>query len=321
MPIDLEKPQLGLSPEHLSIILNGAHILIHNAWRVDFSWTLDFYKTTYLRSIREIVDMSYNSLWGLRVVFVSSVSSVQEWASIFPTRVTEATLDSYDVASPLGYGQSKHVAERILARASAASNIPVTILRLGQVAGPTNTGQGGGKWSTDEWIPSLATISKEIRMVPDDIPPIDWVPVDLAARAVVELATVGCCDAEVRQADDDQVLHKPLVFNVVNPTLSEWSTFAKTLQNRLNTGGPLCRQVYLAERVDTLMQADMGTQLATSSNKIIPFFKHLAETTSRGIVLQPKFDTSKAVRTSKTMRKMEKIDEGLIDQWLQQWRI
>lgn len=318
MPIDLAKPKLGLSPGHLHTILSEAHIIVHNAWRVDFSWTLDSYKTAYLRSIREIVDISSDSFWGLRLVFVSSISSVQEWASVFSTPVTEASLESYDVASPLGYGQSKHVAERILSRASAASNIPVTILRLGQVAGSTNTCLRGGGWSTDEWIPSLAAISKELRLVPDDIPPIDWVPVNLAARAIVELASAECFDVEMKRASSDQVSHKLQIFNVVNPTLSEWSTFAKALQRRLTADGGSCRQTHLSEWVDIVVQADMGTELGTSSNKIIPFFQYLAETASRGIVLQPKFDTSTAVRTSKTMREMRKVDEGLIDQWLGQ---
>ncbi len=50
---------------------------------------------------------------------MSSVSSVQEWAAVFPNLlVSESPLKSYKVSSPLGYGQSKHAAEHALAMAS-----------------------------------------------------------------------------------------------------------------------------------------------------------------------------------------------------------
>lgn len=319
MPIELGKPHLGLSPTHLVELLRNADVIIHNAWRVDFSWTLDAYKETYLRSIPELVDICSLSTRKARIAFVSSVSSVQEWAAAFPDRpVAEEPLESYEVASPLGYGQSKHVAERMLSRASVERGTPVTILRVGQVAGPTDPGNSNGvwKWSTDEWIPSLAAISKTLRLVPADIPPIDWVPVDLASRAIVELA-LGSRSGEEGAGEDDSSLQ---VFNVVNPNLSEWSVFASAVQKRL--GIDVCRQTTLAEWVDVLVRTDPSTMLeaeARSSTKILPFFQHLAETAARGFLLQPKFDTTKAVAHSGTMRAMDGIDEVLINKWLEQW--
>lgn len=322
MPIDLSKHRLGLSPAHLNELLKGVNVIIHNAWRVDFSWTLESYRDTYLRSVRELVDISSLSPLRPRIVFVSSVSSVQEWAAVFPDRpVAEVPLESYKIASPLGYGQSKHVAERTLTRASKVSGTPATILRVGQVAGPTHPSSGGGKWSTDEWIPSLVTISKTIRLIPADIPPIDWVPVDLAGRVIVELALGAHADS-----GHDQV---PLrVFNVVNPNLSKWSMFAEVLQRRLSTGESgaegRCRQTSLTEWVETLIHTDprtMSDAEARSSTKILPFFQHLAETAARGIDLHPKFDTAEAQRSSRTMDEMREIDERLVYQWLEQWEI
>ncbi|ROW14767.1 hypothetical protein VPNG_03833 [Cytospora leucostoma] len=320
MPIDLGKRHIGLSPSHLEELLNNANLIIHNAWRVDFSWTLESYKETYLHSIRELIELSSISPLRPRIAFVSSVSSVQEWAGVFPDRpVSEAPLESWEVASPLGYGQSKHVAERVLAKASEISGTPITILRVGQVAGPTDPDNGGGVWSTDEWIPSLAAISKTLRLIPSDIPPIDWTPVDLTSRAIVELALVG---GGVDASDADQ--HPLKIFNVVNPILTEWSVFAEALQKRLEKGEgeKSCRQLSLREWVDALVRTDPATMSeaeARSSTKILPFFQHLAETASKGYLLQPKFDTTEATRNSVTMREMARIDEKLINGWLQQW--
>lgn len=321
MSVDLGKPRLGLSPSDLNELLNNVNVIIHNAWRVDFGWTLASYKDVYLHSVRELVALSALSPLRPRIAFVSSVSSVQEWAAVFPDRpVAEAPLDSYKVASPLGYGQSKHISERLLAEASTRCGTPVSILRVGQVAGPTDPSAGGGRWSMDEWIPSLAAISRALRLVPKDIPPIDWVPVDLAARAIVELALVGdgvdtACESS----------HQPLrVFNIVNPNLSPWSIFADALQKRLTEPGDAdcCRQTSLTEWVDALVRTDTDTMSeadAKSSVKILPFFQHLAETAARGVMLQPKFDTTEAMRNSKTMAEMGGIGSELIDQWLRQW--
>ncbi|KAI0186726.1 male sterility protein-domain-containing protein [Astrocystis sublimbata] len=304
MPVNLGESRLGLAASHLKKILNDTSVIIHNAWRVDFSWELDTYRETYLRSIREVIELSSLGRLRPRVAFVSSVSSVQEWAAVFPdSRVEEALPKSYQVASPLGYGRSKHVAERMLAKASSVLGIPITILRLGQVAGPTDTSSGGSKWSTDEWIPSLAAISKILRMIPADLPPIDWVPVDLASRALVELALLR--DEAGGAAESRAPLR---VFNLVNPNLSQWSTFA----------------VPLSTWVDALVRLDpagMPEAEARSSTKILPFFQLLADTAARGVALQPKFDTANAVRGSKTMRTMIAINEDLVGRWLSQWGI
>lgn len=312
MSITLGKPHLGLSQADLEEVLSKVDVVIHNAWRVNFSWTLDSYKGTYLQSVRELVELASLSIRDLRTVFISSISSVQDWATVFPDQlVTETPLQSWDVASPLGYGQSKHVAERILAASSKVSGVPVTILRIGQVAGPTDPRNGGGQWSTDEWIPSLAVISKTLGLVPTDIPPIDWIPVDQAAKAVVELAS------QSYEVNEQNLLR---VFNVVNPRLSEWSIFSSALQSRLCKDR--CSPVTLQHWVDTLESTDLRTVSeaeAESSTKILPFFQHLAETASRGVPLQPRFHTSEAESKSETMRHMRRIDEDLVNKWLTQW--
>ncbi|KAI2629000.1 hypothetical protein GGS21DRAFT_526933 [Xylaria nigripes] len=323
MAIELGKPHLGLSSANLEKLLSRVNVIIHNAWRVDFGWSLDSYEEHYLGSVRELINLSSLSPLRPRVGFVSSVSSVQEWAAVFPNEpVDEAPLQSYDVSSPLGYGQSKHVAERILAMASAVSDIPVTILRLGQVAGPADPSTIGHEWSTNEWIPSLAAISKVLHLVPDDIPPIDWVPVDLAGRAIVELSLTGF--------DKEDVYYKqpPLkVFNVVNPKLSQWSAFINAMHRRLSVDGAEIsnfRQVPLSEWLEVLIRTDPSTMpdaVAKSSTKIIPFFQLLVETAARGVALHPKFDTKCAVESSKTMQGMMNVDEELICRWLEQWGI
>jgi thioester reductase-like protein len=313
--IDLAKPKLGLSDADRAELLQNVNVFIHNAWKVNFSWALDSYRPEYLFSVRELIDLSYDSALQARIVFISSISSVQEWAALYPgIRVPEEIPPAYEVASPLGYGQSKHLSERILAKASAVSGVPVTLLRVGQVAGPTSLGYG--KWSADEWIPSLTAISKTLRTVPNDVPEIDWVPADLAAKAIRELALLP-------QPPVEGTLSAPQlnIFNVVNPQLSDWTRYAVQLQNRL---GQDTKLVSLVEWVKTLVAIDLKSvseEQADAAAKIMPFFEHLAETSARGVALQPKFDTGKAVKASETMQQMGEIDEGLMNLWFDQWGI
>jgi hypothetical protein len=138
MAITLGKPRLGLSPDDYATLISKASIIIHNAWKVNFSWTLDAYKPEYIHSVRAVIDLAAAAPSHPRIIFILSISSVQAWAAVHKSPVPETQFkgsDSYRVASPLGYGQSKHVSERILAQASIESGIPVTILRVGQVAG------------------------------------------------------------------------------------------------------------------------------------------------------------------------------------------
>lgn len=219
VPFNLGKPKLGVSDADHAQLLGSANVIIHNAWKVDFDWTIDQYRPEYLPSVRELIDFSSLSPLRPRIVFVSS-TSVQEWNSVLPPPVTEKPVDFYEVASPLGYGHSKHVSERVLTEASAVSGTPVTILRVGQVAGSRTS--SGGKWSAEEWIPSLAAICRGLGLVPDDLPPIDWVPLDLAAKVICELALPRAGQGGVYgQVGDETATKEHLkVFNVVNPSLT-----------------------------------------------------------------------------------------------------
>ncbi|KAF3480940.1 uncharacterized protein GIQ15_06287 [Arthroderma uncinatum] len=315
----------GLSPEDTVVALDGADVIIHNSWKVNFGWTLDSYKDELIRSVRVLVDVSARAKQSPRVVFISSTSSVQDWGRIFPgVPVTEEPAPSWDVASPLGYGQSKHVAERILTIASKKLNIPVTILRLGQVAGPT-TSTIAGSWPIDEWLPTLAMISKSISLIPNDLPAIDWIPVDTMAEIICEISLNQIPLAPQLQShikrpwksqQSEQLLQ---VFNIVNPNLTPFADFVETLQGRL---GPAVKQAGLIEWIQILSAAlkTMSERDADISLKNLPFFQLLAETITAGYAFQPKFNTDKACSASMAMsQKLGGVDKKMIALWCEQW--
>ena len=113
-------------------------VIAHNAWKVDFYHSLDSFDETHIRGVRSFVDWSINSECRPHIFFISSTSSVGNWCERFPdwTFVPEIPATDYGVAQEFGYGESKHVSERILDIAATEAGVPATILRVGQIAGP-----------------------------------------------------------------------------------------------------------------------------------------------------------------------------------------
>jgi thioester reductase-like protein len=309
MSTDIMKPRLGLSQIDYDELRNNAQVLIHNAWKVDFNWAFESYLDSYLGGVRELIDLSLDSRHKMRIAFVSSVASAAEWKTVYPnTAVEERPFESYDVASSLGYGQSKHVSERVLAAAS--SSVPVTILRMGQIAGPTRS--NGGKWPAHEWVPALIHLSRDIQAVPRDLPPIDWIPVDMAGEAVSQIT--------LNDASRDQETLG--IYNVVNRQLTPWSKFASIIRCRI---GKVSEMVGLSEWVKRVTQAAEAKQLSADTTQLavqlLPWFEEMIKPSKDTQSANVTFDTGKAQGASDRMRQLKAVDEGLMNLWMDQWGI
>jgi thioester reductase-like protein len=74
-------------------------------------------------------------------------------------------IDDYTLASNLGYGQSEYVAERILDIAAEICDIPVTIFRVGLIAGPLEVPKD--VWDKSDPIPCLPKTTRALGVVPE----------------------------------------------------------------------------------------------------------------------------------------------------------
>ena len=320
--IDTSKEHLGLEEVQWDFLRSRIHFALHNAWKVDFSLPLDFFEREYIRSVRTLLQLCRTSQFGARLIFCSSISSVQEWANLHPgEKVPEAPIgeEDFKVSSPLGYGQSKQVSERIMARASIEYKIPVTILRIGQVAGPTAE---GGSWSNTEWIPALAEISQNIRMMPVDLPDMDWIPSDTLSRIIRELILETKQDIPLA---GDPTLS---VFNLVNTRKVPPTDLLDVIRARTESD---IKAVTLKEWVEELAHtaaksSPLGSQGQENSEaslivRMLPWFQHLEDTVSAGRTIQPEFETGRATRASPTMASLKPITKDLLGFWCSQWGI
>ena len=92
--VEFGAPHLGLGQDEYQRIADEVGVIVYNAWRLDFGLAIHSFDP-FLRTTRELVDLSVASQHGLRIVFVSSLSSVEGLA------LTGSTVPEAPVEDPL----------------------------------------------------------------------------------------------------------------------------------------------------------------------------------------------------------------------------
>ncbi|EME42311.1 hypothetical protein DOTSEDRAFT_73214 [Dothistroma septosporum NZE10] len=308
---DFSKDQFGLKDDVYETLLDTVDIFIHNAWAVDFNKTLQTYESTHIAGTRRCVDFSLDSKYRAHIVFISSIASVGGYPAFYEssTEVPEQILNDHRIPIPGGYGESKHVASLILAAAAESAGVPATVIRAGQLAGPYGEGQ---PWNKHEWLPSIVISSKALGLVPERLgnqDEVDWVPMDLAAKSVIDISESRSQDSQTPIA----------VAHLVNPRIVSWSKIVPTVRDELakETGSEV-KIVPFRTWLDELKNSPATPEEVEKKPgiKLIDFYEGLL---SEGGAL-PKLATRETEKMSVTVRDMSAVDAGLMKKWLGQWR-
>lgn len=301
---DFGRPLFGLSARKLAELTNDVNVIIHNAWKVDFNHSLESFEETHIRGVRNFIDWSIGSTLHPHIFFVSSISSVGNWGASHGSNesVSEIPVTDSSVAQALGYGESKHVSERILDIAATRSGVPASILRVGQIAGSLTPSDEA--WNRTEWMPCMVKTSKALRRIPASIPDVDWILVNKLASIILELVHTGVETGT------------PQIFNLVNPTSAPWAPLVPPIQKRF---GSECQVVPLAEWIDILKQVDMNDKEELASKpalKILDFYMDLERA---GSVAGLTYDTEHGLAASETMATLAPVSAEWMETWLDQW--
>ncbi|KAL4748747.1 hypothetical protein BDW72DRAFT_214572 [Aspergillus terricola var. indicus] len=311
---DLSRPDLGLDPEALSTLQSDTTLIIHNAWAVNFNLSLSSFEPQ-LAGVVNLLNLASCSSHSPKLFFISSISSVMGHSSTEKT--TPERLVTTTSLTPNGYATSKYLAEHILAHAAKPKvrNLRTAFARVGQIAGAVNS---PGLWNKTEWFPSLVLSSLHVGAVPDTVGPtldrVDWVPVDLLAGVLVELALTDNNDGEV------QVFHphslSPVSWSMLTPVL------AQTLASHAGCSAPL-PTIPLTEWVqrvrddiERLGGNDGELQAALEKNpaaKLIAFFE--------GLVASANGEPDNILETWETAKRSEKLRgvPGVRSEWIKKW--
>ena len=130
------------------------HKYTDNQWQVDFNLSLESFEP-HIAGVRDLIELSSQSSQKPPILFTSSISTLGHWLVKHPgEKVPERAFHDFSIPMPMGYGESKYVAERLLELAAKKHGVSAAICRIGQLAGPVRR---GGMWSKQEWLPSVST--------------------------------------------------------------------------------------------------------------------------------------------------------------------
>jgi hypothetical protein len=198
-----------------------------------------------------------------------------------PTRISNA--------QPTGYGQSKLVAEHICMNAAARVGIPVYVLRIGQIIGDTIH----GIWNSSEAIPLMMQTATTINTLPRIDEDLRWTPVDVVARAAIEITNSGAATG---------------VFHLVNPRTVHWT---RDILPYLRQAGLEFNVVDPSSWLKLLQASD--DPVSNPPIKLFEYFKcqfDNNEATPRHAAAA--FETAKSQRWSKTFADLQAPDQALV---------
>ena len=291
--VDLGVPQLGLVAQDFEILVENVDIIVHNAWKIDFNQPLSSFESQ-IQGVRNLIDLSIRSRRKPRIMFVSSVASVMNWAMSVGEGFAPETVPSNDdcpTALGTGYAQSKYIAERVLHEANQRSGVPVHILRIGQIGGSTMPGDVA--FARQEWLASLIETSMTMGAIPTNVSLVDWIPINELASAILDI--FHCEHSSVGLQ----------VFNLVNPYPLEWDALIEAL---IKNFGMKARPMPLVQWVEELRKNTTFTLAA----KLLGFFEAL------GQGMQVRYRTENSAKASKTFRQMRPVGERWVVDWLKQ---
>lgn len=307
-------PQFGLDDHVFAELHRSVTHVMHNAWPVDFNKSLRSFAGC-LDGVVGLISFAHRSQRQVTLQLVSSIAAVAG----SPERpiIAEEAATQEQAPVSMGYGQSKHLAERMLTHASRVLGVKTITARVGQISGDGCRKRG---WNRREWFPSLVVSSLHIQALPNNLgcaadgKEVRWISVDSAARILQDLSI-----ASVGAGSND-------TFHVVHPRPVAWAELLPTIQDVLNKAASE-RGVAPVEVVDyrewfkkleatfTAGSTDSEALSANPAVKLLPFFESLLSKED----LTGAFDVSRAMSSSNTMRSLEPVSLDCLEAWTHGW--
>ncbi|KAL8377138.1 hypothetical protein RB595_008015 [Gaeumannomyces hyphopodioides] len=308
LPADLSREaDLGLGADVYARLRASVTSVLHVAWAVNFNLGVRSFAPVHIAGVRNLLRLALSVPFArpARFSFVSSVSAAA--GTPLPARVAESFVADPRHAQGMGYARSKWVAEHVVRRAAEEAWPPSApaprVLRAGQVVGDS----GRGRWNATEAIPLMIQAAETMGALPrlDERP--SWIPVDVCARAVVELSG----------GDGDDPGH--VVYHVLNPRTFDWTS---ELLPALREAGLAFEELGQREWVARLRAAaERGEDPARNPTlKLVDFFAAKYDNDlpgRRGLV----FETEKTERRSGAVAdRFDVIGAGLMRKCVESWR-
>ncbi|KAI0033382.1 acetyl-CoA synthetase-like protein [Vararia minispora EC-137] len=294
--VDIAQPSLGIENEVYAQIASEATHIVHSAWAVNFNLSLESFEP-HLVGVQRIIELALSSPKCAlpRIIFISSVAVMGGGPDVATRPVPEQALESAETCGSMGYAQSKFVSEKLLeAACEHEPRLYVAIVRAGQLAGSLN-----GRWARSEHIPIIMRASVQLGKVPDKVVDTRWLPLDIAAEALVKLAMHSNFSPRRGYA---------AFYHLEATRATTWSHIAAAIcRYPSSTGHP--DQLPLVSGEDWLSAVTSGPD--NVARRLLPFFEAMM---AHDLKL-PALDTSKMREIVGDMLDFE-VDEVLLERYV-----
>ncbi|CAZ81322.1 unnamed protein product [Tuber melanosporum] len=297
---DLKAPSFGLPDSDYNSLRSVTHI-IHNAWPMDFNRSLEsfephFHATQNIVSLALLANES-NPQNKPRILFTSSVAAVGRYPALTGNAlIPEDPMHNAQVTDHFGYPEAKWVCERLIEEAGRIhpGRIETASVRIGQLTGS----ESSGAWSPKEHFPSILKSSQTIGSLPDIKGTLSWIPVDRAARVVIELL--------FQSSPPDPIYH------LENPMRQPWSDLLVLLSRALGLPSKIIPFEAWLDKVRSITDAEKNP-----AGKVVKFLEEEFTAMASGAVV---LDTRKARRVSRTLAGSGGIESRHVDLYVKYWR-
>lgn len=325
LTVDLSQEFFNLTEAQYNELGSKVTLVIHNAWTVNFNLSLTSFKPQ-LEGLVHLLGFANDSARSARFFYISSISSVISYRST-TGKTPEKPVVADTAPGPNGYPESKYVAEQIIeyAAQSVSFGPSAAFARVGQIAGAANY---SGIWNKDEWFPSMIISSVQIGALPDSLGSsfnqINWVPIDLLANILLELAlrkgqsAASCTATETRHTK---------VYHPLNPHTITWTELRAAVIHELSTHTkkpmevvPL--RVWIAKvRKESEFTSSDGVNLEAAlrrnpAAKLLDFFEDLVASETSSI---NQLAFSETFNLSEAMRELEPLKDEWVRKWIREW--
>ncbi|KAF3769380.1 hypothetical protein M406DRAFT_96027 [Cryphonectria parasitica EP155] len=324
---DLRRPLLGLDEATYERLRSQVGLVVHNAWPVNFNLGLTAFRPELVGLVNLLhLCAAASPERTASFVFISSVGAVGTRLSTAApaSPAPEKLLPLSDAPTSNGYARSKFLSELLCDTAARRLGIPITIARVGQVAGPVRRA-GGGEWNRKEWLPSLVIGSLAMGCLPEQLGPqfseIDWLPVDLLADVLADLATADQADSE-----EPSEPHRAQVYNLRNPHTTTWASLLPCIIETVKASRGPQQQVpkvvppsaWLARLEAASTSADDAVLVTNPAIRLIDFYRDEV----RGVderAKTPPMAIERALARSEALRGVEGVGPEWMQRWVKEW--
>ncbi|KAL9116656.1 MAG: hypothetical protein Q9187_006818 [Circinaria calcarea] len=141
---------------------------------------------------------------------------------------------------------------------------------------------------------------------------IDWLPVDKLSKILIEILVSACT------APAEPGRRRTLMYHVVNPNTTSWSTLAPRIRASYPEGIDT-RAIPFDEWIEALDQSadEFIDPERNPAIKLLDFYRGVAKV-GKG---SRKLISHKAEKASQTLRRVGAVNEGWVRNWMEQWGI